>query len=670
MKNKKEIIIYLLLLLIIILGVYYKSLNSALIWDSRLQIEKNRLIVKTKSLIESFKFGFWEATGSRFGASDYYRPLTIASLILNKKIFGNSNISYKAVNLFLFYLILIIFYFYLKSQNGEKYFAEITTLIFAVFPLNIDNVVWVVGRCDLFMLLWGLSSLYLLDKFIRNNNRIYLIFSSFFFLIGLFSKESSVFFLPFFFFYELLKRKKITVWYHFLNTTAVGLLFFAKFSVNGAEGLKFQLFQPFIKNIYIFFGTMGYYFKSSILPFDFVMFTSLDNIIGINYFIWGFIFLIIIISLFYMTIKQDSSLRIPLLFIFNFLPFYLLFAYSNLYPYSISTRYIIIPYIGLLWIGVNYILKIKTKLKYYILFLIIISFSFSTLYNSLYYRTSELFWGKMYKKNPTVPIIDALYANSLFKKRDFVRGEAVLKKALKNKMRNYTAVFISAMFINLEYQKANYNKALSWIKTTKNLKVDNLNKIQIYKILSDINISKGNFFVAETIISKAITELKFTDFFHYKLLKLYIGYEKWDKAKQLIKKYPNIFKNRFNINLIKHDFDSYDIYHKFEFFIEYKNFKKALEIFKKIKTDSLKDRLTLAELFYRSGDEKQGGKIIKELYFKSKDNYKILNTLGFFYLKKLSRIDESLKYFKLSLMINPRQEKLIKLVNYYKNMIK
>ena len=175
-----------------------------------------------------------------------------------------------------------------------------------------------------------------------------------------------MFFFSFFIMYEFLKRKKITIWYHINNFIFLLLLIITKFFVNGPGSVKFRLFHPFIKNIYILLGSMGYYFKSMISPFDFVMFTFIDNIIDIKTILWGLSFILILTLLLYLSIKKENDLKIPLLFIFNFLPFYLLFAFSNLYPYSISTRYMIVPFIGILWIGVKYILKIRNNFKYYI----------------------------------------------------------------------------------------------------------------------------------------------------------------------------------------------------------------------------------------------------------------------------------------------------------------
>ena len=668
MMNKRDTIIYFFLLFIIVGGIYYKGLNTALIWDSRIQIKQNRLIVNNTSIIKAFKYGFWEPIGYNLGRSDYYRPLTIASLILNKKLLGNSNVAFKAVNLFLFYLILIILYFYFRAQTEQKYFAEIATLIFAVFPIHINNVIWVVGRCDLLLVFWGLLSLYFLERSIKKESKKNLVLSTIFFLFALFSKESSVFFLSFFLLYEYLKRKKITVLYHIVNFIFVLFFFIIKFIVNGFGRENFHLFYPFLKNFYVFFGTLGYYFKSMIFPFDFVMLSFIKNITRISYVIWGVIIFFFLIYLLFISIKKDTSLRIPLLFIVNFLSYYVLFAYANLYPYSISTRYIIIPFIGILWLFVRFLLKIKNRVKYFILLLVILSFSFSTIYNSFYYKDSEIFWGKIYSKQKNIPFVSAVYANSLFKKKKLIEGESVLKNALKYKMRNFTAVFIGVMYAKLEYSKAKYNESLLWIKRISQLKIDNLNKVKCYLIKADIEFVQGYFNNSENMIKKAIKELNFSKELYYKLLNIYLGSLQFGKAQSLIKEKTHIFKNSINIIAIKQNFYSLTPLEKINYFIKHQSYKFALSTLKGANMHFKKFPFLYIELLYRAGDDKKAKKEIESLFNNNRRNYNLINKIAFFYLRKLSRVTEAIKYFRYSLSLHPNQKVIKNILIYLKEL--
>jgi hypothetical protein len=152
-KFKKETSFFLFLFIILFL-LYFKTFNFDFIWDSKIQISNNIFLNKDVSLLKTFEYGYWNSAGFDKGANDYYRPLTILSFALNKKFLGGSPLSYRIVNLIIFYLSLILLFFLIKEYKKEKYFAEIVVLLFALYPLHIDNIVWVVGRCDLLMLLW------------------------------------------------------------------------------------------------------------------------------------------------------------------------------------------------------------------------------------------------------------------------------------------------------------------------------------------------------------------------------------------------------------------------------------------------------------------------------------------------------------------------------------
>jgi tetratricopeptide (TPR) repeat protein len=276
----------------------------------------------------------------------------------------------------------------------------------------------------------------------------------------------------------------------------------------------------------------------------------------------------------------------------------------------------------------------------------------------------------MYYSNnqQVIPYISAVYANSLFKKGDFLKGEQILNKALKHRMKTYSAVFIGSLFAQLDYNKAKYKEALRWINIINKLKFNNFNEDAVTIMQVDIFTATGDFKRGEKILKNAIMRNPFQKIFYYKLFDIYLGYEEWEKAKNLAINHHDIFQNRINIELIKKRFDSYNLQEKIYYFIKYKNYKKAIEIYLKIKKQSIKDDFFLAELFYRSGDEKAGDKIIKNLFNRYKDNYKILNTLGLFYLNRFYRVEEALKYFKLSLSLNKNQNQLKSHIKYLKTI--
>jgi tetratricopeptide (TPR) repeat protein len=669
MKNKKRNLFFFIFLLMILLSLYFNSFNYKPIWDSKLQIERNSLLFNKVSPMEAFKYGYWEPLGYNKGIKDYYRPFTIATLILNSRLFGRTNYSaYRIINLLIFFFSTLFLFFFLKELNIKQGFAEITTLLFAVYPLHTDNIVWIVGRCDLLMLFGGFGCLLYFERFLKNKKYGFLILSLLFFLIGIFSKEAFLFFFPFFLIYNVFRNKKINFLFH--SSTLLIILFFMliKFFVNGFGEVKPIFFHPLFKNFLYLFGGIGYYFKSIVFPFNLEMFTTAEHILKPLYYFLGLLFFLFIIYIIKLIIKKDTNYCFGLVFIISFFPFYLALIFTNLFPYSISIRYMILPGLGCLIILSLLIINLKNKIKYYILTPIILFFYISTIINSYSYKNIETFWSKIYNKEPDSSFITAEYARALMKKNKYINAEYILNRALHTRMKVDTAIFIGILYANIEYKKTKYNEAIIWLEKIEKLPLDNLSKKEDRSLKVDIFTATGDFKRGEKILKNAIMKNPFQKIFYYKLFDIYLGYEEWEKAKNLAINHHDIFQNRINIELIKKRFDSYNLQEKIYYFIKYKNYKKAIEIYLKIKKQSIKDDFFLAELFYRSGDEKAGDKIIKNLFNRYKDNYKILNTLGLFYLNRFYRVEEALKYFKLSLSLNKNQNQLKSHIKYLKTI--
>ncbi len=656
---RRENSLFLLVLLLIIFFLYFRSFNFDYIWDSKIQVENNKLIRDSKNPFQAFKYGYWQAAGFNKGPNDYYRPLTIASLILNRIILGNKPFSYRLVNLIIFYLSLIVLFFYLKRVDSEKYFAEVMILLFAVFPLHIDNIVWVVGRCDLLMLLFGFISILFFEIYIQEGKKYAFVLSVFSFLLGIFSKEASLFVFPFLILYEVIRRRKITVFYHFSNLVMVILFFYVKFSVNGVGGIKFSLFSPFYKNFLILLGSIGYYFKSMILPFDFVMFVSATSILRINYYIWGFLFITFYLFLLYLFLRKNKDFGVPLLFITVFFPAYLVFVFSNLFPYSLSTRYIILPFLGFLWIIVKSILKLENRLKEIFIVFLIIVYGFSILINSSFYKNEELFWSKLVKKQPEVAFINAEYARSLILKGEYIKAEKYLEKVLKLRMKEYTAVLTGVLFANLYIKKAEYSKALKWLKTIEKLHLDRHSERDLLFLKVKIAKYTGDFKKAEEILKNAISRFEDNKIFKEELYKLYLCFDKDEKVKEISK----FDKSNLSLGFIMKK-NSLKNIEMIKFYVKCGNFKKAIFLMEKdsSKKKSIKELFSLAEFYYRLGQEKKGDEFIKRIYKRGKNNYIILNAIGYFYVKRVLRERKAVEFFILSLIIKRDQQDILNFI--------
>ncbi len=663
---KKRLILFFLILFVILFSLYFRTFNYDYIWDSKIQISNNIFLNKKISPFKAFEYGYWQSAGFNKGANDYYRPFTIMTLALNKKFFGENPSSFRIVNLIIFYLSLIPLFLFLKEHRKDDFFAEIFVLLFAVYPLHIDNIVWIVGRCDLLMLLWGFLSLLFFEYYIKNNRKRDAVFSILFFISGLFSKEAFVFFLPFFILYNYVRKRKIHFFYLSSIILSTLFFFFVKFKVNGVGGVKFSLFHPFVKNLLLLLGSIGYYFKSMILPLNFIMFVSAESVLKVGYFIWGILFLILFSFLILLSIRSKREFMVPLLFLLVFFPLYLVFVFSNLFPYSLSTRYMIIPFLGILWILILFIFKLRKKTWGWIVLFIVIIFSISVIFNSYFYKSEVLFWGKIVKKQPNVAFVNAEYSRALLLKSNYIEAETYLKRTLKLKMEEFTAVLTGILYANIELKRCNYDKALKWLDSVKKLRVELPSLKDIYTIKFNIAKYRGNFLKAEKIAKKALSIFSEKGYFLNKLYNLYICFDKWKEAETLAKR-ENI--NIYNLMLLREKLDAQPEIELIKYYSKCGNYKKAINLIEnhKDKEYSISELFSIAEIYFRGEEKEKGESIIKKIYENNRNNYIILKAIGVFYLNKLVQMDKALFYFRKSLKINPHQPFLKRLIKKLNN---
>jgi len=201
--------LFVAFLAVIVFGIYWKTFSYDLIWDDEIFFKHNLLFIEHQPLTSAFKYGYFSEQLGVEGRDHYYRPLLTLSFLLENELWGIKNITLRLTNLIIYFLSLLFLFAFLKAHSDKGYLPEITTLLFALYPLNSENIVWVVGRGDLFLLLWGGLTLLFFEFFLKKGRPLYLAGSSFFFLLGVFSKETFFLFLPVLLVYEKVRRRKI-----------------------------------------------------------------------------------------------------------------------------------------------------------------------------------------------------------------------------------------------------------------------------------------------------------------------------------------------------------------------------------------------------------------------------------------------------------------------------
>ncbi len=487
MLDKKKKLAFLIIAITLIVYLY-PVLKCGFIWDTKLQMNYNSIIKGEKPLYKAFFTNYWGELGGKINIGYYYRPFVIITMGIEKRIFGEKNkYLFHLFNLFIFLLSLFLVFRVLLLYIDE-YQAFFTTLLFALHPLNSDNVFWIVGLSDLYSILSFFSALFFAKKFIEEEKKINLIFFSFFVFIGLFSKETFTVYilgLIVLLFFESIKDKRTAqkLVYPSAITIVLIIYFFIlkNYAISPKKSSSIFIFpyNSIVHFIETVIKTTGFYFKAILLPFNYKMFIS-NNYLKLNHLIWGIAFLIfsLLIFIFKDNLLKNAKSFALTLYTIGFSSLVLLVV--KVFPFSISTRYIYFSIIPLSLIFVKSILKLR--FHKIIIISILLLFSFQLFITGTYYENELNFWKKTYSDMQENSFTITMYANSLYRTQNYYLAEKLFKKALKYKISNPAIAFTIAMRLyELSLLKGKYDEALHWLNSIKEIVEYNKEMKKIWK---------------------------------------------------------------------------------------------------------------------------------------------------------------------------------------------
>ncbi|MCW8817928.1 MAG: tetratricopeptide repeat protein [Ignavibacteriaceae bacterium] len=397
---KKYSFKYLPQLLIIGLIIFSYSHN---LWFDFTYVDDNLIVFDEYDNINSLdKIPSTFVNGYLF--DNYYRPMVMISFIIDTAIAGQSSLMYHLTNIILHIIVTLLLFKILLTIGIKKNISLLAACFYAVHPLNVSAVSWIVGRNDLLLAVFSVSSLFLYMRFRENNKKIYLVFSLITYLFAMLSKEAGVLIPALIIFYELLLRAKnkfkLNQFYSLFYFILPALIYFVlrKFVAHVIVREEIGI-TSFFQNIYILFEYIAktvYFFYIDPLPVKnylliwvgIVTFALLILFLVVNwkssltkYFLFGFlIFLTIVLPTLFVRVNADDG-------IFNYIDCRM---YLPLLGLTMSYAVIFEKLSG-------FLKKSAKLITTGSLFIYLIVFTFLT---SSVYKNGIAFWGTALKKNP------------------------------------------------------------------------------------------------------------------------------------------------------------------------------------------------------------------------------------------------------------------------------
>ncbi len=655
MKPNKVFFVVALALLAFL--VYLPALKTELIWDARPLIRENTLLQGNFSLAAPFQSGYWATTSQRTSGYDYYRPLMILSFMAEKAVWGLSPFRLALLNLVFFIAGLIVLYLLLRRQAAGPGIAETAVLLFALFPPNLDNICWVAGRCDVLMFLFGMLALFFFDLFlekrtVRNGSLALAAF-----LLALFSKEAALFFLPFFILLELSRRRRLTVPLHASLLAGAILFWLLKSSVIGRGGIPVHFSPALWENCRSLLGALGYYFRTLLFPFRYDMFLSMDDVRTLPYLVSGFAFLLLLAALPWWGRKRPQY-AYAWIWIAPFMAGYLLMVFTPIYPFSISSRYLMIPAIGWVWLLGHWLAKLPATARKIVVFMLVFISALAVVVNSQKYRSERDFWKNTLRSSPHESFFLNKYAGQLLQDGDFLGGETLLHRALSAKMKNSTAISIALQLSEVDFEKARYPESLDWLEKIRALPMDLPQANRRLGQLLKIRLALGDLAGAETAVQEMIKTSP-TEQNKIARVGLDLAFAAWEKAREsaLALAGPQAREWLGRVRSEELAFASLSPGRQSMYFLQRGNYALAWKLWPQDDRPGVAGRLQTARLAFLAGSGEEGQKRIARLAREAGADFRVLNSIGNLFFD-LHRSDQALTFYRRSLQMNPGQPAL------------
>jgi len=259
------------IIFLITFSIYWNSLQGDFVWDDK------DLILNNTGYLNDWRNLFSVFTKPFFGKAAVYRPLLIASFILDYQLwdshpfgFHYTNVLLHTVNAFLVYLLALLL-------TRVSYLALLSSLLFITHPIQTEAVAWISGRNDVIVTLFSLLTIIFYIRWcnLKGLKRI-VTFIGFLTSYGcvLLTKESGIVVILLIILIDYFFKGNLGHWGErrkaYLSVILVSLLYiYVRMIILGKLGMPISpMGGEFIHRFLRVFVTYTYYFKILLFPIN------------------------------------------------------------------------------------------------------------------------------------------------------------------------------------------------------------------------------------------------------------------------------------------------------------------------------------------------------------------------------------------------------------------
>lgn len=346
------------------------------------------------------------------GGGTFYRPIERITFILDAQ-FGEKVVIFMShfSNILLHILSICLLFLFLIKLKIKKEIAFLFAIIFAVHPLTAQTVAFISGRNDSLLAVFVFPAFIFLIDFLETKNNKYFVWHLIFLILSLFTKETAavlpiifgIYIIIFTNFREIIKNYKFYLKI-VVGWLGVGLTWFLIRGIvlhavvgNASYNIPLSIY----KNLPSLIPAIGKIF----LPFSLSVFPVVEDMT----FFYGFISLFLLVVWF--ILSKNRNMRY---IIFGFFWFFIFIILTLIKPIGtvpeFSENRIYMPMFGFIFIILGLgIIKLPLFIKninwrkniLIISLIIILVFSFTTIYRNKYYKNKLNFWSNAVDTSPS-----------------------------------------------------------------------------------------------------------------------------------------------------------------------------------------------------------------------------------------------------------------------------
>ena len=258
---------WLLLPISLVFITYFNSLNYDFVSDDLAFLLNNKVLVSSP-VEEYFQNGVWTFSSLGYSEDPLYRPLALLNYRVQSKLWGDNPMGFHFANILAHAMVTILVFqillFLIPSASLKS--VALATSVFAVHPVQVESVCWILGNNDIWAALWSFVSIVLLFN-ANGGKKLFMIGMSMATMFAAMLTKEVAYTLPILMAILLFIRKdKFTLKHIFLLTSLSIIILVAVLILrnNAVESTGLAFSFDGVGSAFVYF--LGYV-KSSIFPY-------------------------------------------------------------------------------------------------------------------------------------------------------------------------------------------------------------------------------------------------------------------------------------------------------------------------------------------------------------------------------------------------------------------